>query len=162
MSYDAPAGDLREWWCGRRIPGEPRRGFMGTFVLGPDSAKRFGFSVGQGESPRLYRVTDLLERPVIQDRLDGEPIVVFFDRKGFRAMAWARGSREFRFEEGAFLDGEGRRWDPFLGEPVAGAEGAERLRPLPTTAWLIHRWRGFYPESEIHRGEIPEKKRRFF
>jgi uncharacterized protein DUF3179 len=129
------------------LEGESTSGFMGSFTLSPDTADRFGVSVGQGKQARLYPVTSLLENPVVQGQLNGVDIVVFFHPESLHATAWQRGKNEFRYSEGKYLDESGRAWDPMLGRPMGG-DAADGMVPLPATMWLIERWNGFYPDAD--------------
>ena len=127
-----------------------RRGFMGTFGLTKETAVRYGISVGQGKSAKLYPVAELRKRPVLMDRFDGEDLVIFFDPESLHATAWVRGKLTFAWKDGKIVDGKGREWDRMLGRPV-GKKGAEdALDPRPATAWLIHRWKGFYPKAPVY------------
>jgi len=141
------------------LEGESDRGFMGTFSLTPETTERFGVSVGQGDRTNLYRVDDLLDQRVIQDRLGADDIVVFFDPDGLHATAWYRGDDNFRWNGSAIVDVTGRQWDMMLGRPKDDPGSQDRMRPAPATVWLIHRWQGFYPNSPIHGGARKESAR---
>ena len=38
-----------------------------------------------------------------------------------------------------------------LGGPNGDEKSDRRMRALPATAWLIQRWKGFYPKSRIFK-----------
>jgi len=132
------------------LEGRKARGFMGRFGLTKETVGRYGISVGQGEVARLYPVTALMKSPVVMDRFGERDIVVFFDRTSLHATAWVRGKHEFTWKDGKVVDGKGRAWDTMLGRPVGAKDDEEKMTPLPATAWLMHRWKGFYPKSGVY------------
>jgi len=132
------------------LEGKKARGFMGRYALTAKSASRYGISVGQGDSTRLYPVATLLKNPVVSDRIGERDIIVFLDPESLHATAWVRGKREFRWKAGKIVDGKGRVWERMLGRPVKARDDKERMTPVPATAWLIERWKGFYPASGIY------------
>ncbi len=132
------------------LEGKGRGGFMGTFTLKEKDAKKFGVSVGQGASAKLFLMEDLMRERVIHDRFDGKDIVVFFDKDGMHATAWVRGKHKFFYRgEGEFVDEIGRSWNMMLGRPKGNTSNSQKMQPLPATAWLIERWHGFYPKSTV-------------
>ncbi|MFT7619347.1 MAG: hypothetical protein ACI97A_002997 [Planctomycetota bacterium] len=131
------------------LEGEGRGGFMGTYTLAKDKADDFGVSVGQGETAKLYLMKDLMKNRVVHDKFQNENVVVFFDEAGMHATAWACDDQKFSFKGNAFVDSLGRPWDMMLGRPVGDMANDEKMKPLPATAWLIKRWHGFYPNSEV-------------
>jgi len=154
----------REWR--RRHPdtrvllGRKAPGMMGTFALRA-AGERYGISVGEGRRVRLYRLT-LLERvPVVQDELDGRPVVVAYDPRtgGAAAFAATLDDRVLHFAtvlgreedaEALMRDAEtGSLWSRLRGACVAGPLAGKELRRLPATAWLVERWRGFFPGGPV-------------
>ncbi len=130
------------------LEGKGRGGFMGTFTFNAKRAEKFGVSIGQGETVKLYLMSDLIKKRVIQDRFGNQDIVVFFDKAGMHATAWVREGHTFAFKKDQFVDEKGRLWNMMLGRPVGDKNDKEKMGPLPATAWLIKRWKGFYPDSK--------------
>ena len=127
------------------LTGKKAPGFMGAFNLRRD-LPRYGLSVGQGRITKLYPFELLAEKRVINDEFDGEKIVVVYDAESVTGVVYRRGKRTFAFKEGKMVDERGKVW-----EMLAGTTGSEKLERLPATPWLTARWKGFYPEGEIHR-----------
>jgi len=127
------------------LTGRKARGSMGAFNLRRD-LPRYGLSVGQGRTAKLYPYELLAEKRVINDEFDGEKIVVVFDAESVTGVVYRRGKRTFAFREGKMVDERGKVWDL-----LAGTTGSEKLERLPATPWLTAPWRGFYPKGEIHR-----------
>lgn len=144
------------------LEGTKVRGFMGTYTLNRDKNK-FGISVGEGEESNLYPFSELGKEPVIHDKLGDKDIVVFFNSSGEFATAWDNDDgHKFRWDakQKAFVDQTGKRWDMMLGVR-AGDKDSPNMIPIPATAWLIHRWKGFYPKSRIYEStkNQPTKKK---
>ncbi len=129
------------------LEGEMTRGFMGTFRLNAKSPNRYGISIGQGATAKLFSIKSLLVNPVVQDRLGDDDVVIFFDKESLHATAWIRGKNEFRQVDGKILDQRGREWNAMLGQPIGADNASEKMRPIAATVWLIERWRGFYPKA---------------
>jgi hypothetical protein len=127
------------------LTGKKANGFMGAFNLSRD-LPRYGLSVGQGRTAKLYPFTLLAEKRVINDEFADEKIVVVYDAKSITGVVYRRQERTFAFKEGKLVDETGTEWDL-----LAGTAGREKLERLPATPWLTARWRTFYPQGEIHR-----------
>ena len=125
------------------LQGKRARGFMGTYAL-TRKPGQYGLSVGQGRKTKLYPFKTLARNRIINDAFDGKNIVVVYDKASSTAAAFERDDRTFAWKNGTMVDGSGKRWELFKGE-----SGDTALTPIPATAWLIGRWRGFYPTSEV-------------
>ena len=137
------------------LEGKKAKGFMGSFTLTKQKGK-FGISVGAGEQSNLYPIVELEKHRVVQDTLQDKKIVVFYDNEGQFATAWYnRKDLQFKWDEDkeAFVDQQGRAWNMMLGAPVENKEPDSQMRPIPATAWLIQRWKGFYPKSRVFKSE---------
>ena len=138
------------------LEGKRARGMMGAFSLTAKTAERYGVSVGQGDEVKLYPIAALRKARVVLDQFAGRDIVVFFDDQGMHATAFERGAHTFRWSGESFVDERGRAWNASLGQPVGARDASEQLIPVPATTFLIHRWKGFYPKSEIFGAPEPE------
>ena len=139
------------------LEGKKARGFMGTYTLKKDKTK-FGISVGEGEESNLYPFTELAKHPVVHDKLGDRNIVVFFNSTGGFATAWENEDKhQFRWDptQKAFVDQSDQRWDMTMGLRI-GDDESPTMTPVPATAWLIHRWKGFYPKSRIYKSETKQ------
>lgn len=133
------------------LEGVKSGGFMGAFTLASKKSK-FGVSVGQGEQANLYPMVELAKQRVVNDTLGDRKIVVFFDATGRFATAWEnRDDYQFTWdkEHSSVVDQTGRPWDMVMGKPIEDSN--LRMEPLPATAWLIERWKGFYPKSHVYK-----------
>ena len=128
------------------LPGRRARGFMGTFSLAKNIG-RYGLSMGQGKTVKLYLFTTLERQRVINDEFNGKNIVVVFDATSMTAAAFERDERTFQWKDGSMKDSTGAAWD-LLG----GTSGDATLPPIPATPWLVDRWRVFYPRKPVYRG----------
>lgn len=132
------------------LTGEGVSGFMGTYTMARDPSK-FGISVGQGKLANLYRIRDLKKQRVVHDKLGEKDIVVFFDEEGTFATAYENpDGQKFNWDGKQFLDANGKAFNMMLGT-LDGQDTAERLAPIPATAWLVKRWKGFYPDQKAYR-----------
>ena len=127
------------------LQGRRARGSMGTYAL-TRKPRGYGLSLGQGKKTKLYPFTTLAKVRVINDTFDGKNVVVVFDAPSSTGAAYERGDRTFTWKKGAMMDGSGAKWDLLKGTSEKTA-----LTPLPATAWLTGRWRGFYPRGEVYR-----------
>jgi len=98
---------------------------------------------------------DVLERePIVNDRWDGRPVLVTFDRRGVSARLFAR-TVDGRVLTFAQADGEprdvetGSRWDPVTGRAIDGPLAGRALRPLPAFPSLRSAWLDFHEDSEF-------------
>lgn len=135
------------------LEGKKAKGFMGSFTLAKKKNK-FGISVGAGEQSNLYPLVELEKQRVVHDTLGKDKIVVFYDTQGQFATAWEnRENRQFKWDEeqNAFVDQQDQPWNMMLGAPVGEEKSDSRMRSLPATAWLIQRWKGFYPKSRVFK-----------
>lgn len=123
------------------------KGTMGSFGLPGDGA-RYGLSLGQGRTTKLYPFPVLMEELVVNDTFDGKNVLVVYDPNTTSARAWLRGGRTFRWSDDALVDDRGVVWDALKG--TSSRKGDEPLERLVATAWLESRWSGFYPKGEIY------------
>lgn len=123
-----------------------KKGKGGGFNL-RKNPKSGGVSVGQpGGDLKLYPLTILRDKRVINDTLGAKPIAVFFAPGAFGFHAYERGDLTFRVDaDGQLVDQSGKKWNPFN-----GTSDGPMLKPIPATPWLINAWKRFYPEGQIY------------
>ena len=98
---------------------------------------------------------DLLTRqPVLEDELEGRPVVVFFDRQAVAARLYERELEgqvlSFRWTKEGWYDHEtGSRWNPLTGRAVAGPLEGKSLTALPAIVSYREVWRQFHPHSDL-------------
>ena len=135
------------------LTGKKAKGFMGRFNLAAHP-ERYGLSVGQGARPKLYPYTQLMKDVLIEDAIDGVPVIVVFDAASGAARAYERGKRSFKMALSALTDERGATWSILLGSQHGGEA---KLTPVPATPWLTDRWRGFFPKGAVYATESAVK-----
>lgn len=133
------------------------------------SAMERVIGVARGGRVRVYPFAALAVKPVINDELGGEPIVVFalpevlsaLDAELIRdsrripaAAAYSRkaGAQVLNFERRGehMVDREtGSNWDIF-GRAVAGPLKGTRLAPADSGVHFAFAWLAFHPQSEVY------------
>lgn len=109
-------------------------------------------------SARAYPVRRLATRRVVNDMLEGAPIVVFLfeDFATVRVLQRKVEGRELTFS----LDGgdrlkdaeTGSVWDPMSGQAVSGPLKGKELTPLVSTYSLWFAWRKYRPDTVVFGG----------
>ncbi len=120
--------------------------FMGTFRLKGKGAG-YGLAIGQNKKTKLYPYAALTKQTIINDTFNKEPVAVYYDQKTRIAVAWKRGERKFKIGAKGVEDANGKQWDLLRGRAT---DGSDRMVPVVATAWLIERWRGFFPKGTIY------------
>jgi hypothetical protein len=121
--------------------GPPRRG---DWVLGLEGPRGSAAVVLRG----------LARERVLNDVLDGEPVVAFLTADLTTALAWSReaGGRtlSFRAVEDRMVDVEtGTTWDALTGRALSGALAGRRLSPRPSTTGFWHAWKAHHPTTRV-------------
>ncbi len=143
------------------LPGRRRGGFMGTFN-GLSRTRNFGLSVVVRFKSKLYPYSELRETPVVNDRLNGAEVVVYYSRDHGTATAWRRklDGRSLTFALSAKTDSRGNElmkdnqtgslWNWLTGVAVAGPLKGRELAQLAYNPILSDRFRAFYPDRPIY------------
>lgn len=127
-----------------------KRIYPKEYVLGlvlNDKAKAFPFSV-------------LSRRPVVNDALEGVPLLVVFDDGSATGMIFRRTVQDrillfkqlpLADKKGLFLidDTTHSVWQALTGTAIEGPLKGKRLEPLPTTPSFWFGWVDHYPETEL-------------
>ena len=123
----------------------------------------FVIGVSLGDSGTGYRYESAAERRVTNDRIGGNPIVVFADPDDRNIKVYLRridtsglgGSApsELTFEagdSGRIVDVEsGSQWDMVRGVAVGGPFKGVRLQPVPYVTFFDWAWLDFFPQATI-------------
>lgn len=136
------------------LPGYRRGGFMGTYH-GLTSPEDLGLAVVVRFRGKLYPFAALNATPVLNDRFEGVPLLIYWSKAEGTAVAWRRvtGGRELTFEQrdGDLRDREtGSRWSWLRGEALSGRLRGRRLEPVSYNPILVERFRAFYAGAPIH------------
>ncbi len=133
----------------------------------PPMEKVVALSLGGQDKAYPHRLTRL--RRVVEDEVDGQPVVVFHADGAVSALDAAQisASREigstgvfdprldgqrlsFRYEGGRFVDAQTQStWD-VTGRAVAGTLAGRRLRPIPHGDYFAFAWFAFKPKTALY------------
>ncbi len=142
------------------LPGYRRGGFMGTYK-GLRGSSRIGLAVVVRFKAKLYPFGALKSRPVINDRFNGEDLLVAFSPAAGTATAWKRraGGQTLTFRRShrtgrrgdtLLRDREtGSLWSPLTGEAVEGRLKGQKLGQLSYNPILNGRFAAFYPDGPV-------------
>jgi hypothetical protein len=127
----------------------------------------FGLGVDAGSGGRYYAHAELERMPLVQERVDGVPIVVVYEPATKVAAAWDRtlegkvldfrraadaGDGRLRIEE----TGQDRTvFDALTGEGLTGPLAGKRLRHLPACVWEVDAWLAHHPRGTTFRSSVP-------
>ncbi len=139
---------------------QDRLGIFGT--RNPDArlpGKEFVLGVTVGGERVAYPFRHLSRRPLVNDTVRSEPVVVVFSARDATAAAFARraGGRTLTFaalreQDGQWLmdDAEtGSTWRAFEGRAAAGKLRGGGLSALPATQAFWFAWKQIYPETRL-------------
>lgn len=110
------------------------------------------YAVRLGEAAKAYPIARALKERVINDTLNGEPLVVVADPESGAVRIYRRGERTFSPGANAreLVDERGRRWK--VEESALAAEGDPPLERLPGHQAYWFGWYSFFPRSELYGG----------
>jgi hypothetical protein len=139
-----------------------RLGILGTKL--PDGilpGKEFVLGLRLGGESVAYPYRELNTRPLVQDVVAREPVLIVFSTRDATAVAFSRvvAGRVLEFEELRGRDGElcmvdrqtGSVWAALSGRAIRGRLEGTRLRQLPATRAFWFAWKGFYPRTRLWR-----------
>jgi hypothetical protein len=104
-----------------------------------------------GGAAKAYPVEAAVAAAVINDRIDGEAVVVIAEPAGGGLRVFRRGEREFRRDrQGVLRDEAGGAWREEEAALVPVADGDEpALARLASHHAFWFGWFGFFPETEV-------------
>lgn len=115
-----------------------------------DKPESGGLSVGRPDDTlKLYPLSILQQRRVINDRLGRREIVVFFDPDNWVFAAFERGDRNFAWKDGRIVDQSDRKWNL-----LRGTSDELSLTPVPAVTWLTSYWKRFYPHGDVYKEAV--------
>ena len=121
-------------------------GRMG-YNLTPQNAGRYGLSLGQGRTAKLYPYELLMDEVLLADEFEGRDVIVLYDPDTESARAFQTGGHTFTWSKGKLKDERGVLWNAAKG--LSSKKGDEPLVRLPATTWLQQRWERFYPDGDV-------------
>ena len=120
---------------------------------------KFGMAVFSGEAQKLYPLDELRDRPIIQDTLADEAVLVIFHAPSQTAVAFdptIDGDRKaFELVEITETDvmirdsDSGAIWSGLTGRALSGDDPKPQLRQYRTTQFVVSNWPKHFPDSAI-------------
>jgi hypothetical protein len=103
---------------------------------------------------RAYLLRRLAPKRLVNDVLDGEPLLVFLSPDAVTTRVWSRalGPRTLTFAAAGdrVRDEEtGTIWDPLTGRALEGPLAGEQLEPVVSTQALWYAWRSQRPDTTL-------------
>ena len=145
-----------------------RSGPMMGGYLGMETTRNLGLNVVVRFKGKLYPLPLLAKQPVVNDRFNGQPLLVYYSKTQRTAIAWNRevAGRTLTFSRnkapppdgdsgGARLlrdDQTGSLWNWLTGEAVKGPLRGQRLKAVAHHPILTERFRAFYKNGPIFSG----------
>ena len=125
------------------------------------NTKQFVVGVALGDAAKAYPFGRMNEEPVINDELNGQPLLVVFDARSATGVVFGRKVDErvltFKQEtpggisEARLMDEETETiWDAFSGEALEGPLAGAQLERIKSTSSFWFGWKDFYPETEVY------------
>ena len=125
------------------------------------NTKQFVVGVAIADAAKAYPFGQLNDEPVINDELDGQPLLVVFDATSATGVVFERKVDErvltFKLEnpgglsEARLMDEEtGTLWDAFSGAALEGPLAGAQLERVKSTSSFWFGWKDFYPETEVY------------
>jgi hypothetical protein len=120
----------------------------------------FGLAVILADKQKLYPFRELEKKPVLFDRIGGEPVLVVFHAASRTAAAFdpRLKDRALQLEvEKSDKDDlvlkdkqTASTWSGLTGRCIAGPAMGAQLRQFTTTQFVIENWRLHYPTGEVY------------
>ena len=145
------------------LPGRRSGESMG-FYLGMKSTRNLGLNVVVRFKGKLYPLPLLAKQPIVNDRFNGQALLVFYSQAQRTAIAWNRDveGRTLTFSLSARVDRRGvpllrdketgSLWLWLTGEAVAGPLKGKKLKTIAHHPIFIERFRAFYKTGPIFSG----------
>ncbi len=130
-------------------------GFSADPFIGATGNNAYVLGAVLGDLAKAYLFEEVSRQVVVNDEMDGLPLLVYANPKDRSAHIFVRriGDRvlRFRWAAGELRDIEtGSLWDPASGLAIEGALRGERLKEVPYTTAYLWAWRDFYPGAEVY------------
>lgn len=117
------------------------------------SSKELVYGINVGEEAKAYIEGDIKRENLIQDDVNGVPVLVLEDQESGGIKIFTReidgSTLEFRLENGKMLDSDGNEWS-FDGESLEGEYSGESFDRLNSHGFFWFAWSEFHPDTEIY------------
>jgi hypothetical protein len=120
----------------------------------------FGLGVITPTGQKLYPFEELEKRPVLQDQIGAERVLIVFHPNTRTAVAWAPSwkNQKLDFElsktektDLTITDKQtGSTWSGLTGRCIAGPSKGGQLQQLTTTQFVVENWPLHYPDAPIY------------
>ncbi len=139
-----------------------RAGVLGEFNSDDRlNTKQFVVGVILGDAARAYPFSQLNDEPLVNDELNGQPLLVVFDPGSATGAVFGRDvdgqTLTFELETAGGLDDArlvdvetGTIWSAFTGEALEGPLAGTELQRLRSTSSFWFGWKDFYPDTEVY------------
>jgi hypothetical protein len=104
-----------------------------------------GLAIGRGS--KAYRHASLRKQPLVQDRVGGTPVLIWYDADSGATAVYKKPSGSDIRLEGDTLVGAGGAWQAATGKAVG--KGPD-VTALPHTNAYWFGWIAFYPHSDLY------------
>lgn len=116
-----------------------------------DPAK-FVIGLSDRNTAKAWPYDQLILQPIVNDRLNDEPVVVFFDERSGAAVIYDRRvngrALSFVLQDDKIVDEQtGSSWNWMRGEANGGELKSEQLKPRPGVISFTKAWQVFHPNS---------------
>jgi hypothetical protein len=121
----------------------------------------FGLAVILADEQKLFPFGELEKKPVVNDRVGGQPIVVFFHAASRTAVAFDPRLQDRILElEVERTDKDdlilkdrqtASTWSGLTGRCLTGSAKGSQLRQLTTTQFVVENWSLQYPKGHVYR-----------
>lgn len=130
---------------------------------GPSTLKERLLGVRVGPAARAYPYTALRQRPLINDELNGLPVLIWFDQQTETGAAFQRRvegqTLTFRADNDdprILVDEQtGSRWQAPSGRAISGPLRGRRLSSVVSTSAFAFGWYDYFPNSDTYR--LPDR-----
>jgi hypothetical protein len=123
--------------------------------------KEFVVGVAIEDVAKAYPFRQLNEKPVVNDELNGQPLLVVFDPESGTGAVFGRAIEgqvlSFQLEtpggleQARLVDDEtGTIWSAFTGKGLEGPLAGAQLERVRSTSSFWFGWKDFYPETEVY------------
>jgi hypothetical protein len=117
--------------------------------------------VALGDAAKAYPFSQLSDQLVVNDELNGQPLLVVFDPESATGAVFGRDvdgqALTFELETAGGLDDArlvdvetGTIWSAFTGEALEGPLAGTELQRLRSTSSFWFGWKDFYPDTEVY------------
>ena len=118
------------------------------------SPERFVLGLAGVDPPRAWEFNKLTKKPIVNDRIENQAVVVVFDPDSVTARLYSsevRGrSLEFERDARGFIDVQTRSlWDRISGECIDGHHKGEKLEPMLAIVSYRNTWMTFHPKTQL-------------